>query len=76
MESDLLHGFYLDDRLIEPLKGLVVRDGLSIYLPPKAMEVLLSLASNPNQPITRDALFPFKKAPCWSSATTKWPTES
>jgi tetratricopeptide (TPR) repeat protein/DNA-binding winged helix-turn-helix (wHTH) protein len=57
VDSDLLHGFYLDDRLIEPLKGLVVRDGLSIYLPPKAMEVLLSLASNPNQPITRDALF-------------------
>ena len=57
MDSDLLHGFYLDDRLIEPLKGLVVRDGLSIHLPPKAMEVLLSLASNPNQPITREALF-------------------
>lgn len=57
MESDLLHGFYLDDRLIEPLKGLVVRDGLSIHLPPKAMEVLLSLASSPTQLITREALF-------------------
>jgi len=57
VDSDLLHGFYLDDRLIEPLKGLVVRDGLSIHLPPKAMEVLLSLASSPTQLITREALF-------------------
>jgi len=56
VDSDLLHGFYLADLLVEPLKGQVVRDGECIHLPPKAMEVLLSLASNPTRLVTREAL--------------------
>lgn len=56
MDSDLLHGFYLKNLLVEPLKGQVVRDGKQIHLPPKAMEVLLSLASNPTRLVTRESI--------------------
>jgi tetratricopeptide (TPR) repeat protein/TolB-like protein/DNA-binding winged helix-turn-helix (wHTH) protein len=56
VDSDLLHGFYLKNLLVEPLKGQVVRDGKQIHLPPKAMEVLLSLASNPTRLVTRESI--------------------
>lgn len=56
MDADLLHGFYLKNRLVEPLKGQVVRDGKLIHLPPKAMEVLLSLASSPTRLVTRESI--------------------
>ena len=56
MDSDLLHGFYLDNVLVEPLKGQVLRGGEPVRLPPKAMEVLLSLASRPTRLVTREAL--------------------
>ena len=56
MDSDLLHGFYLDNVLVEPLKGQVLRDGEPVHLPPKAMEVLLNLASRPTRLVTREAL--------------------
>jgi TolB-like protein/tetratricopeptide (TPR) repeat protein/DNA-binding winged helix-turn-helix (wHTH) protein len=56
VDSDLLHGFYLANLLVEPLKGQVVRDGKCIHLPPKAMEVLLSLASNPTRLVTRESI--------------------
>mgnify|MGYP000337878004 CR=1 FL=1 len=44
MDAEYLHGFYLGDLLIEPLKGRVSgRDG-ERHLPPKAVEVLVCLA--------------------------------
>ena len=56
MNSDLLQGFYLRDLLVEPVKGQVIgRDGAE-HLHPKAMEVLLVLASNPGTLVTRDAI--------------------
>jgi len=56
VDSDLLQGFYLNKVLVEPLKGQVVRDGEIVRLPPKAMEVLLSLASRPTRLVTRKSI--------------------
>ena len=56
MNSDLLQGFYLGDLLVEPLKGRVTGRAGSQHLPPKAVEVLLCLASAPGELVTRDAL--------------------
>lgn len=56
MNSDLLQGFYLRDLLVEPLKGQVTGRAGSVHLPPKAMEVLLCLASSPSMLVTRDTL--------------------
>ncbi len=56
MQTDFIHGFYLSDWLVEPLKGQVSgRDG-KVHLPPKAMEVLLCLAKSPAELVTRDSL--------------------
>ena len=56
MKSDLLQGFYLGDLLVEPLKGRVTGRAGSRHLPPKAVEVLLCLASTPGDLVTREAL--------------------
>lgn len=56
MDSDLLQGFYLNDIRVEPLKGEVRRGGESVHLPPKAMEVLLRLASSPSKLVARETL--------------------
>ena len=56
MNSDLLQGFYLGDLLVEPLKGQVTGRAGSRHLPPKAVEVLLCLASAPGDLVTREAL--------------------
>ena len=56
MDSELLQGFYLKDAWVEPLKGEVRVHGRSVHLPPKAMEVLLSLASRPCTLVTREVL--------------------
>ncbi len=56
MNSDLLQGFYLRDLLVEPVKGQVIGRGGAEHLHPKAMEVLLVLASNPGTLVTRDAI--------------------
>jgi len=56
VNSDLLQGFYLRDLLVEPLKGQVTGRAGSAHLPPKAMEVLLCLASSPGMLVTRDTL--------------------
>ncbi len=56
MNADLLHGFYLGDFLVEPLKGQVAGRAGSHHLPPKAMEVLLCLAREPSQLVTRETL--------------------
>ncbi len=56
MNSDLLQGFYLRDLLVDPLKGLVIGQAGSEHLPPKAMEVLLCLASNAGELVDRESL--------------------
>jgi tetratricopeptide (TPR) repeat protein/TolB-like protein/DNA-binding winged helix-turn-helix (wHTH) protein len=56
LNSDLLQGFYLGDVLIEPLQGRVTGRATSAHLPPKAAEVLLQLASQPGEVVSREAL--------------------
>ena len=56
MKANLLHGFYLRDLFVDPVKGEVTGRAGSVHLPPKAMEVLLCLASNPGELVTREAL--------------------
>ncbi|MCP5091538.1 MAG: hypothetical protein GY949_11510, partial [Gammaproteobacteria bacterium] len=56
MNAELLQGFYLGDLLVEPLQGQVSGRAGSAHLPPKAMEVLLCLASDPGELVTRDKL--------------------
>ena len=56
MNSDLLQGFYLGDVLVEPLKGHVSGPAGAQHLPPKAVEVLLCLASDPGELVTRNKL--------------------
>ena len=56
MNSDLLQGFFLRDLLVDPLKGLVTGRAGSEHLPPKAIEVLLCLASSPGKLVTRETL--------------------
>jgi len=56
VNADLLQGFYLGDLLVEPLRGRVTGPSASAHLPPKAMEVLLSLAATPGELVTRDTL--------------------
>lgn len=56
MKNELLEGFYLLDAFVEPLTGQVTRNGASVHLPSKAMEVLLCLAKNPRSLVTRELL--------------------
>ena len=56
LNSDLLQGFYLGSLLIEPLKGQVTDRAGSRHLPPKAVEVLLCLAREPGDLVTREDL--------------------
>ncbi len=56
LNSDLLQGFYLGDLLIEPLKGQITDRAGSRHLPPKAVEVLLCLAREPGDLVTREDL--------------------
>ncbi len=56
MNSELLHGFHLGELLIEPLKGQVTGPDGSSHLSPKAAEVLLCLAHDPGELVTRDHL--------------------
>ena len=56
MNSDLLQGFRLGDRLIEPQSGQVTGRSGSRHLPPKAVEVLLCLAASPGELVTREKL--------------------
>ena len=56
MISDLQHGFYLKDLLVEPMKGQITGGIRSVHLPPKAMEVLLCLAESPGEVVKRDEL--------------------
>ncbi|MGB5470005.1 MAG: winged helix-turn-helix domain-containing protein, partial [Woeseiaceae bacterium] len=63
MNADLLQGFYLGDVLVEPLKGHVSGPAGARHLPPKAVEVLLCLASDPGELVTRNKLL----AAVWGS---------
>ncbi len=56
MKAVLLQGFYLKDLLVDPVQGLVSGDAGRTHLHPKAMEVLLCLASDPGGLVTRKAL--------------------
>lgn len=56
MTTALLQGFYLGDLLVEPLNGTVTGHAGSVHLPPKAVEVLLCLASNPGEVVSREEL--------------------
>jgi tetratricopeptide (TPR) repeat protein/TolB-like protein/DNA-binding winged helix-turn-helix (wHTH) protein len=56
VNSELLQGFYLEDFLVEPLKGQVTGGDGAEHLHSKAMEVLLVLASSPGVLVTRDAI--------------------
>jgi Flp pilus assembly protein TadD/TolB-like protein/DNA-binding winged helix-turn-helix (wHTH) protein len=56
VKSDLLQGFYLRDLLVTPLKGQVSGGAEPVHLPPKAMEVLLCLAAESGELVTRETL--------------------
>jgi tetratricopeptide (TPR) repeat protein/DNA-binding winged helix-turn-helix (wHTH) protein len=56
LNSDLLRGFYLGDFLVDPHQGLVTGREGSVHLAPKALEVLLCLASAPGTTVSRDEL--------------------
>ena len=56
MKSKLLQGFYLGDLLIEPLRGRVTGRAGSQHLTPKSVEVLLCLALEPGELVTREHL--------------------
>jgi tetratricopeptide (TPR) repeat protein/TolB-like protein/DNA-binding winged helix-turn-helix (wHTH) protein len=47
VNEDLLHGFQLGELRVEPLQRLVIRPDGSSHLSPRAVEVLLRLASRP-----------------------------
>jgi len=56
VNTDLLQGFYLRDLLVDPPKGLVIGRAGSEHLPPKAMEVLVCLASSAGEFVERETL--------------------
>ena len=55
-KSELLQGFYLRDVLVEPLRGRVTGKSGSAHLPPKAAEVLVNLALEPCEIVSRERL--------------------
>jgi len=52
----LLHGFFLDELLVEPLTGKVSGPGASGHLQPKAAEVLQCLAAESGSLLSRETL--------------------
>jgi tetratricopeptide (TPR) repeat protein len=56
VSEDLFKGFRLGDLQVEPLKGQVTGHYGSRHMSPKAVEVLLRLASQPGEVVSRDAL--------------------
>ena len=63
MNADLLHGFYLGDLFVEPLKGQVTSQVDLRHLPPKAAEVLVCLARQSGDIVTHDSLIECAWAP-------------
>ena len=56
MDAEYLHGFYLGDLLVEPLRGRVSGRNGSQHLPPKAAEVLVCLVRNAGDVVEHDDL--------------------
>ena len=57
MPPDLLHGFRIGDWTVEPLKGVVTGpDRNPRHLQPKVMDVLVCLAAQADEPVTRNEL--------------------
>lgn len=56
MRNELLDGFRLRDKRIEPLTGTVRGENKDSHLPSKCVEVLLYLAKNPRKLVSREEL--------------------
>ena len=56
MSADLLHGFYLGDLFVEPLKGQVSSGTGTRHIPPKAAEVLVCLARESGDVVSHEKL--------------------
>ncbi|WP_455199279.1 winged helix-turn-helix domain-containing protein [Kaarinaea lacus] len=56
MEQQAQNGFLIKDWRVSPPEGTLSRDGETVRLEPKAMEVLVYFASRPNEVITREEL--------------------
>jgi len=56
MDKHLLDGFMLDGILVEPLSGRYSGPARNGHLAPRAVEVLLCLAGQPRQLVSRDEL--------------------
>lgn len=56
LKAELLHGFYLGNFLVDPLKRQVTGPKNSVQITPKAAEVMLQLAASPNSLVTREFL--------------------
>ncbi|MGI9295456.1 MAG: winged helix-turn-helix domain-containing protein, partial [Pseudomonadales bacterium] len=52
----LLRGFRLDEWIVEPLTSTFKRNGHTLHVEPKVMDVLLCLARNAGEVVTRDQL--------------------
>ncbi|WP_169303100.1 tetratricopeptide repeat protein [Thalassotalea mangrovi] len=59
IDKRLHHGFLLNEVLIKPDLGIVIRDSERFHLAPKAMEVLLLLASNPANIVSYQQILSF-----------------
>jgi len=56
VRNELLDGFRLGDKRIEPLTGTVGADGADVHLPSKSIEVLVCLATQPRELISREEI--------------------
>jgi TolB-like protein/DNA-binding winged helix-turn-helix (wHTH) protein len=54
--NHIQNGFYIGDWQVTPAQGLLTRGSESVRLEPKAMEVLVYLASRPAEVVTREEL--------------------
>lgn len=50
------NGFYIDDWVVTPAEGLLTQGSKTVHLEPKAMEVLVYLASHPGEVVSRENL--------------------
>ncbi|MDN3653253.1 tetratricopeptide repeat protein [Thalassotalea ponticola] len=57
--QSLHQGFCLNHVIVEPDEGLIIRDGTRYHLAPKAMEILVFLASQQCQVVSRQAILNF-----------------
>ncbi|WNC69802.1 winged helix-turn-helix domain-containing protein [Thalassotalea nanhaiensis] len=57
--KELHDGFSLGDVIVEPDLGLIIRDSERYHLAPKAMEILLFLAANKCETVSREQILEF-----------------